>query len=144
VLTGEARIRPEEEIFIPNGGGLRRSPDRRNHAGGGTAGAERQGPVQRLADRVSAVFVPVVIVIVLGVLAAWLATGHGPAAAFSIDGTSLPLQQQQWSIDAACTRPGGSFQREQRPAGVRPVTAAAGDARTCPGNPAGYLSAGAK
>jgi P-type Cu+ transporter len=38
---------------------------------------------QRLADRVSAVFVPVVILIALGVLAAWLATGHGPAAAFT-------------------------------------------------------------
>jgi Cu+-exporting ATPase len=42
-----------------------------------------KAPVQRLADRVSAVFVPVVIVIALGVLAAWLATGHGPAAAFT-------------------------------------------------------------
>ncbi len=38
---------------------------------------------QRLADRVSAVFVPVVIVIALGVLAAWLASGSGPAAAFT-------------------------------------------------------------
>jgi Cu+-exporting ATPase len=38
---------------------------------------------QRLADRVSAVFVPVVILIALGVLAAWLATGHEPAAAFT-------------------------------------------------------------
>ena len=42
-----------------------------------------KAPAQRLADRVSAVFVPVVIVIALGVLAAWLATGHGPAAAFT-------------------------------------------------------------
>jgi Cu+-exporting ATPase len=42
-----------------------------------------KAPVQRLADRVSAVFVPVVLVIALGVLAAWLATGHGPAAAFT-------------------------------------------------------------
>ncbi len=39
--------------------------------------------MQRLADRVTAVFVPVVIVIALGDLAAWLATGHGPAAAFT-------------------------------------------------------------
>jgi P-type Cu+ transporter len=38
---------------------------------------------QRLADRVSAVFVPVVILIALGALAAWLATGHGPAAALT-------------------------------------------------------------
>jgi P-type Cu+ transporter len=42
-----------------------------------------KAPVQRLADRVSAVFVPVVIVIALGVLAAWLAAGNGPAAAFT-------------------------------------------------------------
>ncbi|HWG02282.1 MAG TPA: heavy metal translocating P-type ATPase [Trebonia sp.] len=42
-----------------------------------------KAPVQRLADRVSAVFVPVVIVIALGVLAAWLAAGSGPAAAFT-------------------------------------------------------------
>jgi Cu+-exporting ATPase len=40
-------------------------------------------PVQRLADRVSAVFVPVVIVIALATLAAWLAAGQGPAAAFT-------------------------------------------------------------
>ena len=42
-----------------------------------------KAPVQRLADRVSAVFVPVVIAIALSVLVAWLATGHGPAAAFT-------------------------------------------------------------
>jgi len=42
-----------------------------------------KAPVQRLADRVSAVFVPVVIAIALSVLASWLATGHGPAAAFT-------------------------------------------------------------
>jgi Cu+-exporting ATPase len=42
-----------------------------------------KAPVQRLADRVSAVFVPVVIVIALGVLAAWLTAGQGPAAAFT-------------------------------------------------------------
>jgi Cu+-exporting ATPase len=39
--------------------------------------------IQRLADRVSGVFVPVVIVIALGVLAAWLLTGHGAEAAFT-------------------------------------------------------------
>jgi Cu+-exporting ATPase len=41
-----------------------------------------KAPVQRLADRVSAVFVPVVIVVALGTLVAWLATGNGAAAAF--------------------------------------------------------------
>jgi len=47
---------------------------------------EAQGsraPVQRLADRVSTVFVPVVIVIALGTLAAWLLAGQGANAAFT-------------------------------------------------------------
>jgi len=48
--------------------------------------AEAQGgkaPVQRLADRVSAVFVPVVIVVALGTLGFWLATGAEPTFAFA-------------------------------------------------------------
>jgi len=47
---------------------------------------EAQGsraPVQRLADRVSAVFVPVVIVIAFGTLLAWLLVGQGANAAFT-------------------------------------------------------------
>ncbi|TQJ50674.1 heavy metal translocating P-type ATPase [Phycicoccus sp. SLBN-51] len=39
--------------------------------------------VQRLADRVSAVFVPIVIGLSLATLAAWLLTGHAPTAAFT-------------------------------------------------------------
>ena len=39
--------------------------------------------VQRLADRVSAVFVPIVIVLSLATLAAWLMTGQSPTAAFT-------------------------------------------------------------
>ncbi len=39
--------------------------------------------VQRLADRVSAVFVPAVIALAVGTLAAWLVTGHSAAAAFT-------------------------------------------------------------
>lgn len=39
--------------------------------------------IQRLADRVSGVFVPIVIVIALGVLAAWILTGHPLEAAFT-------------------------------------------------------------
>jgi Cu+-exporting ATPase len=39
--------------------------------------------IQRLADRVSAVFVPVVLAIALGTLVAWLLTGHSVAAAFT-------------------------------------------------------------
>jgi len=39
--------------------------------------------VQRLADRVSAIFVPVVILLSMATLAAWLLTGHSPTAAFT-------------------------------------------------------------
>jgi P-type Cu+ transporter len=39
--------------------------------------------VQRLADRISGVFVPMVIVLSLGTLAYWLATGGGAGAAFT-------------------------------------------------------------
>jgi Cu+-exporting ATPase len=38
---------------------------------------------QRLADRISAVFVPVVIALALGTLAVWLGLGEGPQAAFT-------------------------------------------------------------
>ena len=39
--------------------------------------------VQRLADRVSGIFVPIVILLSLATLIAWLVTGHSPTAAFS-------------------------------------------------------------
>ena len=39
--------------------------------------------MQRLADRISAVFVPVVIVLAIGTLAVWLLTGGGAQAAFT-------------------------------------------------------------
>jgi Cu+-exporting ATPase len=42
-----------------------------------------KAPVQRLADRVSAVFVPVVLVIALGTLAAWLLLTGDASAAFT-------------------------------------------------------------
>ncbi len=42
-----------------------------------------RAPVQRLADRVSAVFVPVVIVLALATLGVWLATGATASDAFS-------------------------------------------------------------
>ncbi|MFI1094590.1 heavy metal translocating P-type ATPase [Streptomyces sp. NPDC020917] len=38
---------------------------------------------QRLADRISAVFVPAVIALALGTLGVWLALGEGPTAAFT-------------------------------------------------------------
>ena len=42
-----------------------------------------KAPVQRLADRISAVFVPVVLVLAAVTLAWWLASGAGAATAFS-------------------------------------------------------------
>ena len=42
-----------------------------------------KAPVQRLADRVAAVFVPVVIVVALLTLAGWLLAGAGASAAFT-------------------------------------------------------------
>src|SRR5207248_7445996 len=42
-----------------------------------------KAPVQRLADRVSAVFVPVVIALSLATLGYWLATGAGAQVAFT-------------------------------------------------------------
>jgi len=42
-----------------------------------------KAPVQRLADRISAVFVPVVIGVAIVTLAAWLAAGQGAGAAFT-------------------------------------------------------------
>jgi len=43
----------------------------------------RKAPVQRLADRISAVFVPIVIVLSLATLAFWLVVGEDTEAAFS-------------------------------------------------------------
>ena len=48
-----------------------------------TAAQAGKAPVERLADRVSAVFVPVVIALALGTLAFWLLDGAGPAFAFT-------------------------------------------------------------
>ena len=48
--------------------------------------AQAQGskaPVQRLADRISSIFVPIVILIALGTLAGWLLTGHAADEAFT-------------------------------------------------------------
>jgi Cu+-exporting ATPase len=42
-----------------------------------------KAPIQRLADRVSAIFVPIVLVIALGTLAVWLATGADASDAFT-------------------------------------------------------------
>lgn len=42
-----------------------------------------KAPVQRLADRISAIFVPVVLVLALGTLVVWLVSGAGAQAAFT-------------------------------------------------------------
>jgi Cu+-exporting ATPase len=42
-----------------------------------------KAPVQRLADRVATIFVPIVIGLSLLTLAGWLVTGHGATAAFT-------------------------------------------------------------
>ena len=42
-----------------------------------------KAPVQRLADRISAVFVPIVIALAVGTLGFWLADGASPAYAFT-------------------------------------------------------------
>ncbi|GAA3949722.1 heavy metal translocating P-type ATPase [Gordonia caeni] len=42
-----------------------------------------KAPVQRLADRVSGIFVPIVIAIAAGVLGFWLGVGGGPVLAFT-------------------------------------------------------------
>ncbi|MGN6722265.1 MAG: heavy metal translocating P-type ATPase [Marmoricola sp.] len=42
-----------------------------------------KAPVQRLADRISGIFVPVVLVVAIGVLAGWLIAGEGATAAFT-------------------------------------------------------------
>jgi Cu+-exporting ATPase len=42
-----------------------------------------KAPVQRLADRISSVFVPVVLVIAAATLAGWLVTGHSATVAFT-------------------------------------------------------------
>ena len=48
-----------------------------------SAAQSGKAPVQRLADRISSVFVPIVIVLALLTLGAWLASGEGSAAAFT-------------------------------------------------------------
>jgi Cu+-exporting ATPase len=48
-----------------------------------TTAQSGKAPVQRLADRVSAVFVPVVIALALATLAGWLVAGAGAQAAFT-------------------------------------------------------------
>ena len=48
-----------------------------------TAAQAGKAPVQRLADRISGVFVPIVLVLSAATLVGWLLTGHSPQAAFT-------------------------------------------------------------
>jgi Cu+-exporting ATPase len=54
-----------------------------------SAAQSGKAPVQRLADRVSGIFVPIVIVISFATLAGWLAFGAGAASAFTAAVTVL-------------------------------------------------------
>src|SRR5256886_407594 len=96
MLTGEpvpAEVGPGDTVTggCVNAGG--RLVVRATRVGAGTQLAQMarlvaqaqagKAPVQRLADRISAVFVPVVIVIAVATLAGWLAAGQGAGAAFT-------------------------------------------------------------
>ena len=96
MLTGEpvpAQVRPGDAVTggCVNAGG--RLVVRATQVGAGTQLAQMarlvseaqagKAPVQRLADRVSAVFVPVVLVLAAATLAGWLAVGASAGAAFT-------------------------------------------------------------
>ena len=96
LLTGESmpvEVRPGDEVFgaTINAGG--RLVVRALSVGADTALAQiarlvteaqsGKAPVQRLADRISAVFVPIVIAVAAATLVFWLATGSGASFAFS-------------------------------------------------------------
>jgi Cu+-exporting ATPase len=96
LLTGESvpvEVGPDDAVVgaTVNAGG--RLVVRATRVGGDTQLAQMarlvteaqsgKAPVQRLADRISAVFVPVVLVLALVTLGAWLAAGEGSTAAFT-------------------------------------------------------------
>ncbi|MFC4533264.1 heavy metal translocating P-type ATPase [Sphaerisporangium dianthi] len=96
MLTGESvpvEVRPGDAVTgaTVNAGG--RLVVRATRVGAGTRLAQMaklveeaqtgKAQVQRLADRISGVFVPIVIALALGTLGFWLGTGAGPGAAFT-------------------------------------------------------------
>ena len=96
MLTGESvpvEVGPGSEIAGATVNSYGRLFVRANRVGADTALAQiarlveaaqsGKAPVQRLADRISAIFVPIVIVISLLTLAGWLAFGGGAGTAFT-------------------------------------------------------------
>ncbi|WP_406038447.1 heavy metal translocating P-type ATPase [Micromonospora sp. NBC_00898] len=96
MLTGESvpvEVRPGDTVVgaTVNAGG--RLVVRATRIGGDTQLAQMaklveaaqtgKAVVQRLADRISGVFVPIVIALAVGTLGWWLGTGAGPTAAFT-------------------------------------------------------------
>ena len=95
LLTGESvpvEVGPGDEAIGATVNVSGRLVVRATHVGADTAVAQigrlvteaqaGKAPVQRLADRVSAIFVPIVIGIALATLGFWLVTGSDPAFAF--------------------------------------------------------------
>ena len=96
LLTGESvpvEVAPGDEVIGATINVSGRLVVRATHVGAETALAQiarlvedaqtGKAPVQRLADRVSGVFVPIVIAISVGTLAFWLGTGAGSSYAFT-------------------------------------------------------------
>ena len=96
MLTGESvpiDVGPGDSVFGATVNASGRLVVEATHVGNETALAqiarlvfEAQGskaPVQRLADRISSIFVPVVILIAAGTLVVWLLLGHGADEAFT-------------------------------------------------------------
>jgi Cu+-exporting ATPase len=96
LLTGESvplELGPGDEAIGATVNVSGRLVVRATHVGADTAVAQigrlvtqaqaGKAPVQRLADRISAVFVPVVIAIAVATLAYWLGTGSETASAFA-------------------------------------------------------------
>ncbi|NUT56977.1 MAG: cation-translocating P-type ATPase, partial [Thermoleophilia bacterium] len=96
LLTGESvpvEVGPGDEAIGATVNVSGRLVVRATHVGADTAVAQigrlvtaaqaGKAPVQRLADRVSAVFVPVVIAVAAATLGFWLGTGSDPAFAFA-------------------------------------------------------------
>jgi Cu+-exporting ATPase len=96
MLTGESvpvEVEPGDKVAGASINSYGRLVLRATRVGGDTALAQiarlveaaqsGKAPVQRLADRVSAIFVPIVIAIAVATLGGWLAFGAAPSTAFT-------------------------------------------------------------